>query len=303
MRGQSTIYIILLTMNAMPFQQKYSGVLFLFFFILIVYGPAAANPKIQEGYVAHKDLVYGDENNPKHVLDLFLPTAPAQDTRLLVFIHGGSWVQGSKAQLPEILIQELAGKQGFAVASINYRLVKDGQDRYPAQLEDVQRAMKFLTEQGEEYGYQSEDITLMGGSAGAHLAMLYTYGFDPDKRVKSLINLFGPTDLSDKEARPDGSEADQIITNFLGTPDHLAPIAVSASPIYYLHAESAVPTLTFHGQADSLVIVSQATKLHQRLDALGVPSQLVLYPGEGHGFSMMVMMDVFQKIVSWLHTH
>jgi len=254
-------------------------------------------------FTSYREVSYGDSDNPKHVLDLYVPKASASQPRLLVFIHGGSWVQGSKSQMPEILIQELAGKQGFAVASINYRLVKDGKDRYPAQLEDVQRAIEFLVEQADGYGYRGDELTLMGGSAGAHLAMLYTYGFDQKNRVKSVINLFGPTDLSDKEARPDGSEADQIITNFLGTSDHLAPIAVSASPIYYLHAESAVPTLTFHGQADSLVIVSQATKLHQRLDNLGIPSQLVLYPGEGHGFSMMVMMDVFQKIISWLQTH
>ena len=278
------------------------SLIFSLFFIGI--RSVAAQNGFELNYVSHRDVIYGEENNPKHVLDLFVPTATSSNSpRLLIFIHGGSWVQGSKSQLPEILIQELAGKQGFAVASINYRLVKDGKDRYPAQLEDVQLAIDFLVEQAEGYGYRGDELTLMGGSAGAHLAMLYTYGFDQKKRVKSVINLFGPTDLSDKDARPDGSEADQIITNFLGTPDHLAPIAVSASPIYYLHAESAVPTLTFHGQADSLVIVSQATKLHQRLDALGVPSQLVIYPGEDHGFSTMVMMDVFQKIVSWLQNH
>lgn len=270
---------------------------------LIGIGSGSAQTGPVSSYQSHRDVIYGDEGNPRHVLDLFLPDKPGPQTRLLVFIHGGSWVQGSKSQLPEILIQELSGKQGYALASINYRLVKDGKDRYPAQLEDVQQAIGFLTEQAPVYGYKADEYTLMGGSAGAHLAMLYAYGFDKNRQVRSVINLFGPTDLTDKEARPDGSEADQIITNFLGTADHLAPIAVSASPIYYLHAESAVPTLTFHGRADSLVIVSQATKLHQRLDALGVPSQMVLYPDEGHGFSMMVMLDVFQKIVSWLQTH
>lgn len=262
-----------------------------------------STPNSLSAFTSFKELVYGDESNPKHVLDLYVPNQPNSNTRLLLFIHGGSWVQGSKSQLPDLLIQELAGNQNYAVASMNYRLIKDGKDRYPAQLEDVERAVRFLTEHASKYGYASNRIIIMGGSAGAHLAMLYAYGFDKNKQISSVINLFGPTDLSDKTARPDGSDADKIISNFLGTPDHLDPIAVSASPIYYLSERSAIPTLTFHGQADDLVNVSQATKLHQRLDALQVPSKMVLYPGEGHGFSAMVMMDVFQKIISWLNTH
>ncbi len=254
-------------------------------------------------FQAHLDLAYGEEAHPKHVLDLYVPNQPNAQTRLLIFIHGGSWVQGSKSQLPELLIQELAARQNFAVASINYRLVKDGKDRYPAQLEDVERAIEFLSKHSDKHGYQQENMILMGGSAGAHLAMLYAYGFDKKNQIGSVINLFGPTDLSDKTARPDGSDADKIITNFLGTPDHLDPIAVSASPIYYLQDQTQVPTLTFHGQDDDLVVVSQATKLHQRLDALGIPSKLVVYPGERHGFSDLVMLDVFQKIISWINTH
>lgn len=288
-------------------QAKHKFIRILLFSIVFLFGcgqSIAQSASAKEGnYIAYRDLTYGEEGNPKHTLDIFMPAESASAPGLIIFIHGGSWVQGNKSQLPDILIQELAGKNGYAVASINYRLVRDGNDRYPASLEDVQRAIDYLVEQADLYGYLPEGITLMGGSAGAHLAMLYAYGFDHKNKVKSVINLFGPTDLTDKEARPDGSEADQIITNFLGTPDHLAPIAVSASPIYYLNAETAVPTLTFHGRADSLVIVSQATKLHQRLDNLGVPSQMVLYPGEGHGFSMMVMMDVFQKIIVWLQNH
>jgi dipeptidyl aminopeptidase/acylaminoacyl peptidase len=140
----------------------------------------------------------------------------------------------------------------------------------------------------------------MGGSAGAHLAMLYAYKHDAKKQVKTVVNLWGPTDLTDKSIRPDGSDADNTVIRLLGTPDHKAQICVDASPLVHLTKETSVPTISFHGVEDPLVNVSQAENLHKKLQSLGTLSQLELYPKEKHGMSASAAVDVFSKMVAWL---
>ncbi|HRQ50105.1 MAG TPA: alpha/beta hydrolase, partial [Agriterribacter sp.] len=117
--------------------------------------------------------------------------------------------RGDKSEFPRQLIEELVGKRGYIVVSMNYRLVKDGQDRFPAQIEDVTKALAFISKNAGKYEYNGNEYALMGGSAGAHLAMLYAYGYDHAKQVKTVIDLWGPTDFTDKSVRPDGSDADR----------------------------------------------------------------------------------------------
>lgn len=260
---------------------------------------AASLPK-KPSYQSLLDVSYGDAEGKQNLLDAFYPDNHNSNTKLIVYIHGGSWSRGDKSEFPKQLIEELVGNRGYMVVSINYRLVKDGQNLFPAQIEDVKKALEFLSSKAKRYSFNGNEFALMGGSAGAHLAMLYAYKHDTKKQVKTVVNLWGPTDLTDKSIRPDGSDADNTVIRLLGTPDHKAQICVDASPLVHLTKETSVPTISFHGVEDPLVNVSQAENLHKKLQSLGTLSQLELYPKEKHGMSASAAVDVFSKMVAWL---
>lgn len=254
-------------------------------------------------YREFKDIKYGDAPEGQNMLDAYIPKDLKAGAKVIIYIHGGGWSHGDKDEFPKQLIDELAGKRGYVVASINYRLVKNGGNHFPAQIEDVKKAIAFITKGAKKYSYNGDEYALIGGSAGAHLAMLYAYGHDEKKQVKTVIDLWGPTDLTDKSIRPDGSDADNTVINFLGEKDPMAQITKDASPSYFLKKETGVPTILFHGKEDPLVNVSQAENLYKKLQGLGIPSQLIIYPGEKHGVGPEAAVDVFSKMLQWLDTY
>ena len=163
------------------------------------------------------DILYSKEgkDNKDNRLDIYLPR-DYNNARVIVYLHGGSWIKGDKSEFPKQLIEELVGKREYIVTSANYRLVKDGNNTFPAQIEDVSKALAFLSDNAEKYHYNGNEFTLMGASAGALIDMLYAYGYDPEKQVKTVVDIWGPTDLSDKAVRADNKVADNIIINLLG---------------------------------------------------------------------------------------
>lgn len=252
------------------------------------------------GYTEFQDIQYGDAEGKYNLLDAYLPDNRTDSTKVIVYIHGGSWVKGDKKELPRQFIDELVGRRGYAVATINYRLVKEGRNIFPAQIEDIRKALAFISANAREYRYCPDRFALMGASAGAHLALLYAYAYDSLRQVKTVVDIFGPTDLSDPSVRAEGLESNDIIVNYLGTKDTAATVVKKASPYFQLTASGGVPTILFHGTADELVNVRQSEKLYEKLKTLHIPAQLELYPGGKHDLPPLVAVDVFGKIILWL---
>ncbi|MBX2923347.1 MAG: alpha/beta hydrolase fold domain-containing protein [Chitinophagaceae bacterium] len=254
-------------------------------------------------YREFKNIKYGDAPDGENTFDAYIPQNLKEGAKVIIYIHGGGWSGGDKSEFPRQLIEELTGRRGYVVASVNYRLVKNGNNRFPAQIEDVKKVLEFITKNAKKYRYNGNEYALMGGSAGGHLAMLYAYGYDEKKQVKTVVDLWGPTDLTDKSVRPDGSNADNTVINFLGEKDHNAAITRQASPAYYLTKETGVPTILFHGAEDPLVHVSQAENLYKKLQELEIPAQLEIYPNEKHGVGPASVIDVFAKTIAWLEKY
>jgi len=258
---------------------------------------AQAGGYVLPGFRKLSDIAYGPDK--ENIMDAYIPR-DYDDAKVILYIHGGGWTGGDKGELPESLINELAGKRKYIVVSMNYRLVKDGRNRFPAQIEDITQAMAFISRNAKKYHYDGNSFALMGGSAGGHLAMLYAYGYDTARKVKTVIDLWGPTDLSDKAVRAGNKDADAKVVNLLGVADPQAKLCLDASPYVRVSKESGVPTILFHGEEDPLVDVSQSKKMYQKLSSLGIPAQLELYPNEKHGVGAAAAADVFVKTLAWL---
>jgi acetyl esterase/lipase len=267
------------------------------------------------------DLVYGT-SSPAQVLDLFLPEAVPGETGpsvLVLYVHGGAWIGGDKRDPPIAELRQIAADKGFAMASMNYRLIQPG-SAAPAScedmLEDIDLAVAFLA--GKTAGLGINRLVLIGASAGAHLSLLYSYQHHAESAspapipIALCVSLSGPTDFSDP-AWYDDPPADTpdnvqfltpelkfgIVSALTGesfTPEDYTAVqngtldAVKAdalrriSPVNFVN-EKVPPTLLAHGVKDGIVPFSNAERLKAKLDTAAVePAQdrLTVFPTSGH---------------------
>ena len=239
-------------------------------------------PDAPEGSQTSKDVSYGPHERNK--LDITVPKSD-KPTPLVIWVHGGGWEAGDKAFNPGVSL--LA--KGYAIASINYRYSK--QAVFPAQLHDSKAAVRFLRDNAKTYNLDANAFGVWGASAGGHLvALLGTTGDVPDlegdsktktsSKVQAVCDWFGPTDLAKLSPM---SAASSPITKLLGgsTTDK-ADLAALANPITHITKNDA-PFLTFHGDGDKLVPVSQSELLDAALKKAGVESELIVLKGADHG--------------------
>jgi len=232
-------------------------------------------PEIPADIEELKDIEYKNIDGKSLQLDIYRPKNIDAPAPLLVFIHGGSWKSGKRTDYLVYLID--FAKKGYITASVSYRLLKDGP--YPACVEDVRDAVSWFYNNGNKYGYDPDRIALIGGSAGAHLAMLAAYGWNSKNeihdstsvaenghRIKAVVDIYGPADLTTVYARNQ-----PLVTSFIARSFEEAPeLYQEASPVCYLDKNDP-PTLILHGTSDRLVPISQSDKLKAKLDSLGVP--------------------------------
>ena len=254
-------------------------------------GPVAPTvpPK---GTRVFRDIDYVPDGHQNQLLDLYLPAA-GEDLPLIIYLHGGAWLTGSKNQLPAIGYVE----KGYAVASVEYRFSQHA--IFPAQLEDVKAAVRWLRANAGEYGIDPDRFAAWGQSAGSHLAIMlgvtdgvtkFEVGenLDVSSAVQVVIDNYGPTDfaLMDAHRRPDGQEhdpADSPESQLVGgaLQENLAAVA-RANPITYV-SEGDAPFLVVHGDADPLVPRHQSEILVAALERADVPVEFYTVAGGGHG--------------------
>jgi acetyl esterase/lipase len=254
-------------------------------------------PAIPEELEVFEGLEYKTVDSISLQLDIYKQKKQKEKAPVLIFIHGGSWSKGKRSDYLPYLVDY--AMKGYVTATISYRLVKVA--KYPAAVEDVKCAIKWIKDNAEKYGIDPNRIALIGGSAGAHLAMMA--GYDSNKginqcestsngKVQAVVNLYGPVDLTTPYARETSG-----VTNFLGKTWQQAPeLFLHASPKTYITSDDP-PTLTFHGTLDSLVPVSQADSLNSWLTQAGVVSEYHRLKGWPH------TMDLAQKVNDYCQHH
>jgi acetyl esterase/lipase len=219
---------------------------------------------------------------------------------LVVWIHGGAWVNGNKENTPALFLLE----QGFALASIRYRL--SGQAAFPAQIEDCRAAIRFLRTNAAKYGYDAGKIGVWGSSAGGHLvALVGTMGTGDDK-VQAVVNWYGPTNLRRMSMHASVIDHDSPIapeSRLIGaTVQQNAELAERANPITYITKDDP-PFFIQHGDADSTVPLEQSELLYEALQAAGVPVEFEVLHGAGHGGPLFQQAANLEKIRSFLAKH
>jgi len=141
-------------------------------------------------------LNVGFGSNEQQKMDIFLPAGRmVSTTKTVVVIHGGSWTSGDKSEMTAVVDSMKKRLPDYAFINLNYRLAANNTvNVFPAQENDVKTAIEFYLSKSSSYEI-SKNIIVLGASAGAHLALLHSYKNDPDKHVKAVVDLFGPTDL------------------------------------------------------------------------------------------------------------
>ena len=215
-------------------------------------------------------------------LSLDLRTPDAAGAPLIVFLHGGGWLRGSRKVFTPGITHAQSFERivaaGFAIASCEYRL--SGEARFPAQLDDVDAALEWLRDHGAEHGVDASRLVLWGVSAGATLAALSGLRRGD---VLGVVDWFGPADLF-AMARHDTGEApeDTREAQWLGaTAAQLPDAARAASPA--LQAHSGAPSFHIsHGTADEHVPFEQSEALVAALRGVGVDVEFHPVDGGKH---------------------
>jgi acetyl esterase/lipase len=203
----------------------------------------------------------------------------------VLIVHGGSWSGGDSRQLPD-LNSELV-RQGYAVATMNYRLAPLYQS--PAPMEDVASALRWLRERSDRLGIDTSNFVLLGRSAGAQIALMAAYtlsGTPAGAGLKGVISFYGPADMVWGYSIPSNllvMDSRKVMEDYLGgtyeaVPEHY----VASSPIEAVTTQSP-PTLLIHGRNDVLVAYEHSIRLSKKLKADRVPYFLLTLPWATHG--------------------
>ncbi|RPJ71115.1 MAG: hypothetical protein EHM20_14885, partial [Alphaproteobacteria bacterium] len=158
-------------------------------------------------------------------------------------------------------------------------------------LTDIGSVISFLKNNSNNYGSDFNEITLLGASAGGHLALLYTYKFG---NIKSVVSLAGPTDFTDFDILSVNGMP-ELINNVAGNDSY--ENRSEASPINYADNTT---TYLYHGKLDTIVPYSQSEKLFRKIIPLNSGNKLTLFANCGHEFNNEALSQVFQETIDLL---
>lgn len=269
------------------------------------------------------DVVYAAETGYRPLfLDLRVPASSETDQKLplVIWIHGGGWVHGSRRrQAPNIhayrAIERIVDA-GFAVAIIDYRLAFE--TALPAQICDVRAAIRWLRAHAEEFALDPARVAVWGESAGAHIACLVGMAdrVDGEDRVgefhevspavQAIVEWYGPVDMrhfprrkpavaaATSEERGYG-DVDVLGTVFGGSPWTLDEL----SPQTYVRA-GLPPIFIAHGRKDQQVPVEQSRRFHAALAEVGAMSEYFEADGDHVFVDADTMPEVIRRSIDFL---
>ncbi len=254
-----------------------------------------------------RDVEYGRAGGQSLRLDVSVPEGPGPFP-MVILVHGGGWDGGDKAgsdhpgnsaDISPWFAPLTAAK--FTWFSINYRLAPA--HRWPACFDDLETAIRWVTAHAAAYRGDPRRIALFGHSAGGHLVCLA--GTDPgdDARVQAVVGFAPVTDFEYELPLRHGVW--RSVQNLLGCPDGFTPEALAQLPAMapVNHVKPGLPPfLIVQGDADRTVTLPESRRFQARLQAAGVPCELLIISGAPHRLLSWADSDphYMDKVVAWL---
>lgn len=254
---------------------------------------------ILSGVRVVRDLPYADDDDPAHRLDVVTPRDAVTGAPVLVFVHGGAWVFGSKRRQGLPMLYELASR-GWVCVTCNYRL--SPRATWPDHEVDVRRAIQWARANATAFGGDPDRfLAVAGNSAGGHLAALAALAPDEPAwqpgseevgaRVDACVSLYGVLEMTGDPELAGGQG--RALVSLLRRSVMKAPLGEaretyeSASPIHRITAD-APPFLVLHGTRDTLVPVAVARAFVDAFArAATAPIGYVELPWAQHAFDVL----------------
>ena len=236
-----------------------------------------------------QDVTYCTNDSIELKMDVYSPWKPAGPSPVIMFVHGGGWVAGTKTGTPGMSYFLDLARRGYTTFSIDYRLAPTY--TFPANIIDVKCAVRHIRANAAEYNIDPNRIGAWGASAGGHLVALLgtsdaSAGWDvgqyPDQssRVNVVVDMYGIHDLTTEYVVGNIRGLDRMA---FGATSPTDPILVTASPVSHITPDDP-PFLLLHGDMDPTIPVTQSQIFHDRLVTGGVSSVYVVVHNAGHGF-------------------
>lgn len=288
--------------------------------VLLVFSTSCKKSKGQS-FEAKTMLNVNYGSNSLQNMDVYLPSNRNAETKVIVFVHGGSFTGGDKGDYTAT-VAELV-KRNFAVVNINYRLV-DGSNLLTRkqsavlvrdQVDDLSLAIDYTLAHADEWQVGKSKIAVVGHSAGATLGLLYSYGNKNTGKVKVVANLAGALD----QTFTDIPNFNQVLPapvlelgyRFTGYEVSLANEQhyKAISPLYVANSNQKIPTLTVFPQNNYVEGFPKQDKttfdaFTAKLNQLGVPNKFVQIPGADHSFTTAGSIQlVFVELLAYLNAN
>ena len=261
-------------------------------------------------FVTLTDIPYG--NHERHKADIFIPENVKSSCGIILFIHGGGWSDGDKTAHTRDC--EYFADQGYITATMNYRFVSENINVFN-ELDDITKALETIKRECAQRGYNIEKLILSGGSAGAHLALLYAYTRKEVSPVKPvavcaycppvschkadfLLGISGEFEDWKYGVLSDCCGFKLTKNDFLNSPQQEALLNIS--PEKYV-AEECIPTAVFHGKVDELIPIGHIYDFIDLLNEKGIKNDFVVYENSGHALDKdpETALKTKDKIISY----
>ena len=246
------------------------------------------NMKIQEGRVSIQEgIVIGDGGRKSLKADIFLPPIEGKNRPAVLFIHGGGWMEGDRSQLRGYGI--LLARLGFVCMCNSYRL--SSESIWPAQIQDVNCAIRYLRANATDLGLDPERIGVSGNSAGGHLSLMAAatnndQDFEGEggnnevsSEVKAVCAIYPPTTIRQLEMINPLENAFLMLMGEEAKKEEYD----KASPLNYV-VEEYPPCMLIHGSTDNVVRLKESTKFYEKLIEFKRPASLHIFSEEEHAF-------------------
>lgn len=237
--------------------------------------------------VIEADIAYRPGDSKAWRLDLVRPKKNSDRARAgIIFVHGGGWRNGDKRAGTFLRGAIEYAQKGYVCITVNYRLT--GEAPFPACVEDVKCAVRWLRAHSEDYNLDPNRLGGYGNSAGAHLVAMLGLckseakleGDGPYKDQSSLLQAVcasaTPSDLGLFPRSPQGD------SRFKGEGKEREAMIRNCSPVTHV-GKGAPPFLLIHGAADSTVDVKHGDILAEALKSAGNDVTYIRIDGAGHG--------------------